>query len=310
MSTICRALLLLLGTTIVAFGQTTFTQCDINKDNVLNVIDAQDIINEGLGTRSPNDDLTGDGWVNAADIQVVIDGILGIGCLVTRTYSTTLFSVLNQAWIPTDIPSPGNLTVASSSQASVLNLAWISADIPSAGNLDFVAGMLVSVNNSATSGRPSLQRNPTIKVIAGGSSTAPVDLNSVNDGDGLIVGQTVRFRIYPPAGAVSNFDFLVNGEAMRIHAPFEVLITAPANVASFDIQAVMYAGDGRVWRLPGKHLLVLPDPGLTNRGPRRSRRWQPSGNCQGRGPNQRADCRVFSRGQWVCVLARSRSDAR
>jgi hypothetical protein len=327
MTTICRALLLLLGTAIVAFSQATFTQCDINKDNVLNVIDAQDIVNEGLGTRAPNDDLTGDGTINVVDIQIVIDGILGIGCprdLVTPTYAVTSFTLLNQAWISADIPSPGDLNVngassgrasvlnqnwisadipspgdltvngasssrasvlnqnwisadipspgdltvngASSSRASILNLAWIPADIPSAGNLNFAAGLLVSVNNNATSGPLSLQRNPAVKVIAGGSSSTPVDLNSVNDGDGLIAGQTVRFRIYPPDTSVADSDFLLNGTALRIHAPFEVLVTAPANVSAFDIQAVMYAGDGRDWRLPGKHLLVLSDPGLTMNG--------------------------------------------
>jgi hypothetical protein len=310
----------------VAYSQVSFTQCDINKDNVLNVVDAQDIINEGLGTRSPNDDLTGDGAINVVDIQIVVDGILGIGCprdLVTPTYAVTSFTLLNQAWISADIPSPGNLgfngassgrasvlnqnwvsadipgpgdltfngassgrasvlnqnwisadipspgdlTVngASSSRAGILNLAWIPADIPSAGNLDFAAGLLVSVNNNATSGPLSQQRNPAVKVIAGGSSTTPVDLNSVSDGDGLIAGQTVRFRIYPN-GSAADSDFLVNGAPLHIHAPFEVLITAPANVSAFDIQAVMYAGDGTSWRLPGKHLLVLSDPGQTMTG--------------------------------------------
>jgi hypothetical protein len=287
----------LLGTTIVAFGQASFRQCDINKDNALTVIDAQDIANEGLGLSSAADDLTGDGSVNVVDMQIVIDGILGIGCVATppsgaasssitvlnqawvsadipspgdlnvNGASTSLASVLNQAWISTEIPSAGDLTVngASSSQASVLNRAWIPAEIPSAGNLNFAAGFLVSVNNTTTPGRVSPQLYSAVKAIAGGSSTAPVDLNSVNDGEGLIVGQTVRFRIYPPDG-VSNFDFLVNGAALRFHAPFEVLITAPANVLALDIQAILYARDGRVWRLPGKHLLVLPDPGLTMNG--------------------------------------------
>jgi hypothetical protein len=288
---------LFLGTTIVIFGQPSFRQCDINKDNALTVIDAQDIVNEGLGTSSPADDLTGDGSVNVVDMQIVIDGILGIGCVATPPSSaaSSSITVLNQAWISADIPSPGDLNVngastarnsvlnqawisaeipsagdlningASSSHASVLNRAWIPAEIPSAGNLDFAAGILVSVNNTATPGRISPQLYSTVKVIAGGSSTTPVDLSSVNDGDGLIVGQTVRFRLYPPDG-VSNFDLLLDGAALRNHAPFEVLITAPANVSALDIQAILYARDGRVWRLPGKHLLVLPDPGLTMHG--------------------------------------------
>ena len=42
----------------------------------------------------------------------------------------------------------------------------------------------------------------------------------------------------------------MDGAALRIHRPFEVLVTAPANGAGFDLQAVIYQRDGRVWRTP------------------------------------------------------------
>jgi hypothetical protein len=90
-----------------------------------------------------------------------------------------------------------------------------------------------------------------------------VDLTAVNNGDAMIAGQTVRFRLFPPDAAARTSDFLLNGIALAIHAPFEVLVTAPANVSAFDLVGVLYSADGRSWQLPSKHVLVLPDPGLT-----------------------------------------------
>jgi hypothetical protein len=192
-------------------------------------------------------------------------------------------SVMNQAWIPADIPSAGNLisNAVNAKSVSVVNQAWISADIPSPGDVRFAAGFLVSVNNTGPGGRtvPSLAALG-FKVVAAGSSTAPVDLSSVNDGDLLLAGQTVRFRVYPPEDALagsdfrlagSNFpidgsDFLIDGKPMRVHTPFEVLVTAPANASAFDLQAVIYSRKGRVWRSPSKHLLIVPDPGQTLTG--------------------------------------------
>jgi YD repeat-containing protein len=186
---------------------------------------------------------------------------------VTGAY-TLPASVLNQAWIPSDIPTAGNVTVtgAYTLPVSVLNQAWISADIPSPGNIGFAAGLLVTVNNTATTGTMSALPILKSKVVASASSKAPVDLDSVKDGDVMIAGQTVRFRLYPPDRALPGADFFLNGAPLRIHAPFEVLVTAPANVSAFDLQPVMYANDGRVWRMPAKHIRIVSDPGLTLNG--------------------------------------------
>src|SRR5262249_48194406 len=96
---------------------------------------------------------------------------------------------------------------------------------------------------------------------AGGASTRPVDLASVSDGDALLAGQTVRFRVFPPEEAIAGSDFLMDGGPLRVHTPFEVLVTAPANTSTFELQAVICRGDGSVWRTPPKHLAVIADPG-------------------------------------------------
>jgi hypothetical protein len=268
-----RTISLLLGTGIVACAQ-TFSPCDINQDTFVNVADVQAIINEALGVTSANNDLTGDGNVTVADVQIVINGALGLGCNAAITNATPRFaytgvSLVNQAWIPADIPSPGTITQngAVSPGVSLVNQYWFPSDIPSPGNINFAAGLLVSLNNTNPAQAPlSLHSNLGVSVIAGGSSTAPVDFTSLHDGDSLIAGQTLRVRLFPPDGAALKSDFLMNGAPLRFHGPFEVLITAPANVAAFDIQAVVYANDGRTWRMPAKHLQVVPDPGLTLSG--------------------------------------------
>ena len=68
-----------------------------------------------------------------------------------------------------------------------------------------MAGLLVSVNNNAPGGRtlPSL----ALRVLGGGSSTAPVDLSTVRDGDALLAGQTIHFRIYPAHDGALASDF-------------------------------------------------------------------------------------------------------
>jgi len=125
--------------------------------------------------------------------------------------------------------------------------------------------LLVTVNNTAT-GSVTLVSGLRGKLIGGGSTTAPVDLASVNDGDAMTAGQTVRFRLYPPDGIFPGSDFLVNGAPLRIHTGFEALITAPANGSSFDLQPVLYASDGRVWRMPSRRVQILPDFGRTLSG--------------------------------------------
>ena len=300
MTNICRALVLVLGAAGSALGQDNFSLCDINHDHAVNVLDVQAMNNQAGGTLSPANDLNLDGVVNVVDVQSEINVIL-YGCpyySVTPRFTITSVSLLNQGWISSDIPSAGNLTIRAAQQVSsvslvnqawiaadipspgnltsnavdaksvtLVNQAWIPADIPSPGNVRFKAGLLVSVNNTGAGGRtvPSLT-SLGIKIVASGSSTTPVDLSSVNDGEALIAGQTVRFRVYPPEATQAGSDFLVDGAPLKVHTPFEVLVTAPANAAGFDLQAVIYGRDGRVWRTPPKHLLVVPDTGQTLTG--------------------------------------------
>jgi sugar lactone lactonase YvrE len=68
LSTVCAA------GTIVAFT------CDLNGDGSVNVADVQLIINEALGAIPPIHDLNHDGVVNVADVQIVINAALGMGC--------------------------------------------------------------------------------------------------------------------------------------------------------------------------------------------------------------------------------------
>jgi probable HAF family extracellular repeat protein len=56
------------------------TPCDVNNDAVTNVLDAQQEINEALGTAKPANDLNSDGVVNVVDVQIDINAILDLGC--------------------------------------------------------------------------------------------------------------------------------------------------------------------------------------------------------------------------------------
>lgn len=54
--------------------------CDINGDGAVNVADVQLIIDEALGVNPAINDLNGDGVVNVADVQIVINAALGLAC--------------------------------------------------------------------------------------------------------------------------------------------------------------------------------------------------------------------------------------
>jgi probable HAF family extracellular repeat protein len=56
------------------------TKCDVNSDGATNVLDAQLMVNEALGTSKAANDLSGDGVVNVVDLQIDINAILGLGC--------------------------------------------------------------------------------------------------------------------------------------------------------------------------------------------------------------------------------------
>ena len=53
-----------------------YSPCDVDHSNQTNVADVQAMINEALGSRSPANDLNGDGIVDVVDIEIVIQAIL------------------------------------------------------------------------------------------------------------------------------------------------------------------------------------------------------------------------------------------
>jgi hypothetical protein len=54
--------------------------CEVTADSTPAVPDIQHMINEVLGAAAPANDLTGDGAVNVADIQIVANAVLKLGC--------------------------------------------------------------------------------------------------------------------------------------------------------------------------------------------------------------------------------------
>lgn len=57
-----------------------FLPADVNRDGMVDAIDLQLVINELLGgTTGYNGDVNGDSFVNALDVQIVVNAILGIG---------------------------------------------------------------------------------------------------------------------------------------------------------------------------------------------------------------------------------------
>jgi hypothetical protein len=61
------------------FVNTTMA-CNITGDTMTSAADVQTMVNEALGILYPHNDLNGDGIVNVADMQIVIESVLGKGC--------------------------------------------------------------------------------------------------------------------------------------------------------------------------------------------------------------------------------------
>ena len=61
-------------------GSITMFTCDVNGDGSVNVADVQSLIDQALGALPPVNDLNHDFVVNVADIQKAIDAALGLGC--------------------------------------------------------------------------------------------------------------------------------------------------------------------------------------------------------------------------------------
>ena len=130
------------------------------------------------------------------------------------------------------------------SAVSVVNQAWTSPAIPSPGNLRFANSFVVTVNNTGT-----------------GTSISAIELASIQEIHPLIAGQTVRFRVSPPPGPIAGSDFLIDGLPVRFHSSLELLLTAPYGIPGFEIQAVVYQSEGRIWRTPLHHFAIVADSG-------------------------------------------------
>jgi hypothetical protein len=68
------------ATTSVTESTPVLSACDVSQDGNTNVADIQQIINEVLGVAPAVNDLNGDAVVNVLDVQIVINAVLGLGC--------------------------------------------------------------------------------------------------------------------------------------------------------------------------------------------------------------------------------------
>jgi hypothetical protein len=58
--------------------------CDIQQNNRFSLTDVQTIVNQALGVSPPANDVTGDGAVNILDIEVEVNAVLGLGCVLAQ----------------------------------------------------------------------------------------------------------------------------------------------------------------------------------------------------------------------------------
>ena len=70
------------GASFVVDDVTVVTPCDVNQDSFTNVTDVRALIEQSLGTATPNASLNGSGVDNVVDVQIVINAVLGRGCTV------------------------------------------------------------------------------------------------------------------------------------------------------------------------------------------------------------------------------------
>jgi hypothetical protein len=75
-----RSLTFTIGNAGLVIVQTS--SCAVTLDTRTSVADVQQMVNEALGLVPPSNDLDQDGTVNAVDAQIVINGVLGDGCIV------------------------------------------------------------------------------------------------------------------------------------------------------------------------------------------------------------------------------------
>jgi probable HAF family extracellular repeat protein len=114
----------------------TPNSCDVNQDQVVNVLDVQLMVNEALGAGSPHNDLNGDGAVNVADIQIDINAALQLGCS-TGTVSQSALTARSRP-----------LTASKSAgAATVLPMAALSYSVTDLGTLGGNSATAYGINN-------------------------------------------------------------------------------------------------------------------------------------------------------------------
>jgi len=80
--------------------------CDLTGDGTVNIADVQLEINEALGRAPAVNDLNGDGVVNLVDVQMVINGALNLGCSVTPMAPLSRTRLAQDPHAPARFPRP------------------------------------------------------------------------------------------------------------------------------------------------------------------------------------------------------------
>jgi M6 family metalloprotease-like protein len=89
----------------VLLGQAA-QSCDLTGDGTVNIADVQLEINEALGRAPAVNDLNGDGVVNLVDVQMVINGALNLGCSVTPMAPLSRTRLAQDPHAPARFPRP------------------------------------------------------------------------------------------------------------------------------------------------------------------------------------------------------------
>ena len=128
--------------------------CDLNGDGSVNVADLQLVINEALGSAPPVHDLNGDGRVNVADVQIAVDAVLHEGCASDASPTLTFPAIPPQSLgIPPFVISARAVTGAphfSSSTTAVCAIADDLVTLSHTGTCSVAAGQ---TGTSATTTR-------------------------------------------------------------------------------------------------------------------------------------------------------------
>ena len=155
----------------------TFSKCDVNQDNVVNIADIQLMVNEALGSAPATHDLNADSAVNVVDVQIDINAALGFACLADPGLDSILPNT-GQQGTNFDVTIAGRLT--SFTNNSVIDL-----------------GADVTVSNVIAINATSLSATVTIAPTA--STTAR---NLTVDGFTLLNA----FTVTPPISVTYGYD--------------------------------------------------------------------------------------------------------